>query len=64
MDAETVAKALLHNWIARFGVPLRITTDQGRQFESRLFGELMKLFGSDRLRTTSYNPKSNGMIER
>jgi len=36
-EAETVAKAFYTGWIARFEVPLRITTDQRRQFESQLF---------------------------
>lgn len=63
-SAETVAKALLHGWIAKFGVPTVITTDQGRQFEANLFNELSKLLGCHRWRTTSYHPQSNGIIER
>lgn len=62
--AETVARALLTHWISRFGVPLRITTDQGRQFESGLFKQLTSAIGCQRLRTTSYHPQSNGIIER
>ncbi|XP_052863481.1 uncharacterized protein LOC128270116 [Anopheles cruzii] len=64
MTAPVVAQALVTNWIARFGVPQNITTDQGRQFESRLFNELLKIVGAAHLRTTAYHPQSNGLIER
>ena len=64
MSAETVAKAFIERWIAVFGAPDIITTDRGRQFESQLFRELMKLLGTTRIRTTSYHPSANGMIER
>lgn len=64
ITAEVVAKALYENWIARFGCPLRISTDQGRQFESLLFNALMKRFGITRIRTTAFHPQSNGKIER
>lgn len=62
--AETVAKAIVSNFIARFGVPLELTSDQGAQFESLLFQELNKLLGIHKIRTTSYHPQSNGIIER
>jgi len=63
-EAETVAKAFYNGWIARFGIPLRITTDQGRQFESQLFRQLSILTGSKHLHTTAYHPQANGLVER
>lgn len=62
--AETIAKAFFLHWISRFGVPLRLTSDQGRQFKSELFTELNKLLGVQKFRTTAYHPQSNGIIER
>lgn len=62
--AETVATTFLSMWIARFGVPSTVTTDRGPQFESRLFTAFTNIFGASRLRTTSYHPASNGIVER
>ncbi|XP_064468688.1 uncharacterized protein LOC135382951 [Ornithodoros turicata] len=64
MSAETVASVFLSSWVPRFGVPSQITTDRGRQFESSLFNAFTKLLGTTRLRTTSYHPASNGLVER
>lgn len=64
MNAETVARALYENWICRYGCPIKLTSDQGRQFESSLFRELMNLLGINRIRTTSYHPQANGAVER
>ncbi|XP_076384123.1 uncharacterized protein LOC143261982 [Megalopta genalis] len=63
-EAQTVARAFYEGWIARFGTPLRVTTDQGRQFESSLFKHLNELTGTTHLRTTAYHPAANGMVER
>lgn len=64
MSAQTVAAAFMDNWIARFGTPAIITTDQGKQFESSLFQALSKFLGSKKTRTSPYHPASNGIVER
>ncbi|XP_043258559.1 protein NYNRIN-like [Colletes gigas] len=64
ITAETVGKAFYENWVSRFGVPDSIITDQGRQFEARLFRSLMAMCGAKVLHTTPYHPQCNGKIER
>ena len=62
--ASTVARTFVKEYLPRFGVPLEMTTDQGPQFESKLFSELSKLIGTVHIRTTAYHPQANGMVER
>lgn len=65
ITATSVSQALVSGWISRFGVPSYITTDRGGpQFESTLFQNLLQTLGSQRFRTTSYDPIANGMVER
>ena len=64
ITASTCAKALVRNWVSRYGVPVHLVTDQGRQFTSTLWKELMALLGTNHSMTTSYHPQSNGLIER
>lgn len=63
IEAATVARKLYMGWIARFGVPLRITTDQGRQFESQMFQQINTLMCIKHTITTAYHLQQNGMIE-
>lgn len=62
--AETVANAFISGWISRYGIPETIVTDRGSQFESSLFNNLLRQIGCTHKRTTAYNPRCNGLIER
>ena len=62
--AQIVADKLVTEFICRYGTPLRIHTDQGREFESKLFTHLCRLLEIEKSRTTPYRPQSDGMIER
>jgi cleavage and polyadenylation specificity factor subunit 1 len=64
ITAVSCARTLLSGWIARFGVPLEITSDRGRQFVSALWDVLASALGTQIHHTTSYHPQPNGMVER
>lgn len=57
--AKTVAKCLWENFIVCYGIPERLHTDQGPDFESKLIKELCQLAGIVKTRTTPYHPRGN-----
>ena len=63
-SAGTVAKKIVFEFFSRFGIPLDLHTDQGRNYESQLFSELCRLLEINKTRSSPYHPSSNGMIER
>ena len=63
-SAEITAKTVVNGFISRFGCPLEIHTDQGRNFDGKLFGSVCQLLEITKTRTTPYRPCSNGQVER
>ncbi|VDI78350.1 Hypothetical predicted protein [Mytilus galloprovincialis] len=63
-EAETISKIFVDEFICRFGVPRQVHTDQGRQFESKLFTGICKRFNIDKTRTSPLHLQSDGMVER
>ena len=63
-EAVTVARLLVNEFICRFGVPEVLHTDQGKNIESTLIGEMCHLLGIKKTRTSPYHPQSDGLVER
>ncbi|KAL3967235.1 hypothetical protein ACER0C_029268 [Sarotherodon galilaeus] len=57
--ARTVAKCLWDNFLVHYGIPERLHSDQGPDFESRIIRELCEMAGIHKIRTTPYHPRSN-----
>ena len=64
MTAKTTADVFFNNFVVHYGMPQRIHSDQGANFESKLVKELCTLTGIKKSRTTPYHPMGNGMCER
>ena len=62
--ALATAKLLWNNFILHYGFPSKIITDQGRNVESELIENLRQLAGVQKLRTSPYQPQTNGQCER
>ena len=61
--ADRVAQTFVHEFVCRFGAPLEVHSDQGRNFESTLFQEVCRLLHIAKTRTTALHPSSNGLVE-
>ena len=61
-EAATVAKILVDRVFCVHGCPLQILSDRGPNFESNLFQELCSRLAIDKIRTTAYQPSTNGGI--
>ena len=55
-DAETVVTVLL-DWVYDMGVPDKLHSDHGGQFESDLFQQMCRRLGILKARTTPYHPR-------
>ena len=59
--ATIVGEPILYK---RFGLPDKIISDQGPQFASKAFVELLKLLGVKLSLSTTYHPQSDGTTKR
>ena len=64
MSAKTTADTFFNSFVTHYGLPAKIHSDQGANFESQLVKELCSITGMKKSRTTPYHPQSNGMCER
>ncbi|KII65512.1 Transposon Ty3-I Gag-Pol polyprotein [Thelohanellus kitauei] len=64
IDAKTVAKVFVDQFIFRYGIPKYLHTDQGACFESQLVKHVCETLGIIKTKTTAYHPQSDGLVER
>ena len=62
-NSANCAQTVVSHWIARFGVPLDISSDRGPQFTSQLWTSISRLLGTQPHHTTAYHPHSNCLVE-
>ena len=63
-EAATVARILVEQVICRFGSPLAILSDRGKEVDGQLMSEICGLLDVDKMRTTAYEPSTNAAVER
>ena len=61
---QTIISAVLKHWIAQFGPPMQMLTDNGGEFASDDFREMGEKLNTKILTTAAESPWSNGINER
>jgi len=61
---RTVAETFLNQVVSRHIVPLEVHTDQGRNFESRVFRELSYALGTKKTKAFAFHPQSDSQVKR
>lgn len=61
---KAILAAFVDKWVAHFGLPMIVTTDQGSAFMSGLFRNFLQDHGIKWQPTTAYHPQANGLVER
>ena len=60
----TVANAILNEWLYNFGIPERIHSDLGRNFQSSFVKQLCIILGVNQSKLTAYHTAGNSQNER
>ena len=63
-NAQKTARTLWDKFIVHYGLPEKILSDQGCNFDSQLVADLCKLMGTQKIQTRPYHPQTNGQCER
>ncbi len=64
ISASRVARLIHDKWITVHGVPDKLLSDQGKELIGEIMKHLCKMCKITKLQTSSYNPRTNGQVER
>jgi len=62
--ALTVSSEFIDTWVAAYGIPDSVLTDNGPQFASVYYQGILGLLGIASNYTSPYHPQTNGQVER
>jgi len=62
-EAETLAKVLVEQVYCRFGTPVLVLSDCGKEVNGNIMHNICRMMEIDKLRTTSYKSSTN-QVER
>jgi len=62
-EAETVADAIFKDWFTKFGIPVQMHTDGGKEFVNKLSAELFQLLNVHHTKTSLAHPQCNAQVE-
>ena len=62
-EALTMSSGIFNHWICRFGLPLEIVTDQGKEFNNKMADHLFSELNIRHSTTSSYHPQCNSQAE-
>ncbi|KFM71017.1 Transposon Ty3-I Gag-Pol polyprotein, partial [Stegodyphus mimosarum] len=58
-SAKTVADAFLHRYIFKYGAPIKVISDNGKQFVSQIFENICSGLGIRHIKMVPYRPQAN-----
>ena len=64
MKATTVAEIFIREILCRHGAPVKVLSDQGRNFLSDVVKEICEFTRTTKIQTAAYHPQTNGLCER
>ncbi|XP_019157296.1 PREDICTED: uncharacterized protein LOC109153863 [Ipomoea nil] len=63
ITSQQCARFIWRNLVSRFGVPVQIVTDNGRQFEGQHFKNFLATIDTKSIRSSVAYPQGNGQVE-
>jgi transposase InsO family protein len=64
VTADEVAEQFVSKWVAHFGAPVVLLTDNWPQFASKFLQQVNAILGVQQQFTSAYHPAINGQVER
>ncbi|XP_019196318.1 PREDICTED: uncharacterized protein LOC109190299 [Ipomoea nil] len=63
ITSQQCARFLWRNVVSRFGVPVQLVTDNGKQFEGAYFANFLATIGTKAIKSSVAYPQGNGQVE-